>query len=67
MTGCDTNEPELLKDKVLNSKNWKAQKLLDFSYQEPISSWMTDKDYLMEQPQYELEVNYYLTDSDGSL
>ena len=47
--------------------DWKPAELIDFSYIEPINSWITDRDYLMEQPSLELDVNYSITDSDESL
>ena len=48
-------------------QNWKPKQLLDLANQDPISIRLTGKDYLMEQPQYELEVNYSITDTDGLL
>jgi len=38
---------------------------LTYSLEEPINSWVTDRDYLMEQPLLELDVNYSITDSDS--
>ena len=70
ITGCQALEVrrrELFTGEVISSESWKPWQLLEFSYLEPVHSWLTDKGYLMEQPQYELEVNYSITDSDGSL
>jgi ribonuclease HI len=67
---CDAFEGvrrSIFMDAAVDGSNWKPGDLLQFSYKEPINSWLTDRDYLMEQPQYELEMNCSLTDSDGSL
>ena len=45
--------------------NWKPGELLSYSLEEPINSWVTDRDYLMEQTLLELDVNYSITDSDS--
>jgi hypothetical protein len=53
-------------DRPPTTDNWRPRELLSFSLEEPINSWITDRDYLMEQPLLELEVNYYITESDSS-
>jgi ribonuclease HI len=47
--------------------DWRVRELMDFSFVEPIHSWLTDKDHLMEQPIHEIDINYSITDSDDSL
>ena len=54
-------------DRAPSVDNWNPKDLVEFSLQEPINSWLKDKDYLMEQPLQEIEVNYSITDSDSSL
>ena len=55
---------EIFMDQPPGTDCWKPRELLDFSFEEPINSWLTDRDYLMEQPMLELDVNYSITDSD---
>jgi ribonuclease HI len=58
---------EMFQDKPPETDKWAPKALIDFSYIEPIDSWLTDRGYLLEQPILELEVNYSITDSDDSL
>jgi ribonuclease HI len=55
---------EMFLDQPPITDGWKPWELINFSLEEPINSWITDRDYLMEQPALELEVNYSITDSD---
>ena len=56
---------EMFLDRPPITDCWKPWELLNFSLEEPINSWITDRDYLMEQPALELDVNYSITDSDS--
>ena len=56
---------DMFLDKPPARDNWKPRELINFSMEEPINSWITDRDYLMEQPALELDVNYSITDSDS--
>ena len=51
-------------DQSPSTDSWLPGKLLGFSLEEPINSWVTDRDYLMEQPSLDLDINYSITDSD---
>ena len=55
---------EIFLDRPPCTDNWRPRELLDYSYEEPLNSWLTDRDYLMEQPMLELDINYSITDSD---
>jgi ribonuclease HI len=56
---------EMFLDQPPITDSWKPWELINFSLEEPVNSWITDRDYLMEQPALELEVNYSITDSDS--
>jgi len=56
---------DMFLDKPPARDNWKPRELINFSMEEPINSWITDRDYLMEQPALELDMNYSITDSDS--
>ena len=58
---------ELFLDRHPEPNQWTPRQLLDFSYTEPVNGYLTDKDYLLEQPILELNMNYSITDSDSSL
>ena len=47
--------------------DWKPKDLIEFSLLESLNGYITDKDYLLEQPVMELDINYSITDSDNSL
>jgi ribonuclease HI len=63
----ETTRRDVFLDSHPVTDDWKPGEILKFSFLEPINSWLTDKDYLMEQPMLELDVNYSITDSDTSL
>ena len=68
LTECpalEVKRREWFLDKPPMTDNWRPGELLSFSLEEPINSWVTDRDYLMEQPILELELNYSITDSDS--
>ena len=41
----------------------KPEVLISFLFLEPINSWIAGRDYLMERPVLELEINYSITGS----
>jgi ribonuclease HI len=51
-------------DDHYNDKEWTPLQLYDFSQHETIDAWLSNPDYLIEQPIYELEHNY---SSDGDV
>jgi ribonuclease HI len=68
LTDCPALEllrRETFLDQPPITDNWKPWELINFSMEEPINSWITDRDYLMEQPALDLDVNYSITDSDS--
>ena len=68
LTDCpalEVKRREWFLDQAPTTDNWKPGELLSFSLEEPINSWVTDRDYLLEQPQLELDINYSITDSDS--
>jgi ribonuclease HI len=68
LTDCpalEVKRREWFLDQPPTTDNWKPGELLSFSLEEPINSWITDRDYLMEQPLLELDINYSITDSDS--
>ena len=68
-TNCDALEltrRDFFLDNQPATDSWRPKQLIDFSLLEPINSYLTDRDYLMEQPILELDVNYSITDSDDS-
>ena len=46
--------------------DWRPRELPEFSFQDPINCWVTNRDCLMEQPSLELDVNYSIMDSDSN-
>ena len=68
MTSCDALEvvrSDLFEGEVVTSSNWTPKHSLDLEAQGPIGSLLTDRHYLLKQPQYKLEVNYSIPVSDG--
>jgi ribonuclease HI len=68
LTDCpalEVKRREWFLDKPPITDCWKPGELLRFSMEEPINSWLTDRDYLMEQPLLEIDINYSITDSDS--
>ena len=58
---------EFFLGKIFKMDLWKPKTILNFSQLEPINSWLTDMDHLLEEPIYELDVNYSITDSDSDV
>ena len=50
-------------DDQYDSQEWTPLQLYDFSQHETLDAWLSNPDYLIEQPIYELEHNY-LSDGD---
>jgi ribonuclease HI len=70
LTDCDAlarQRREFFLGQQPSTDNWEPREIVDFSLTEPINSWFTNKDYLLEQPMLDLDVNYSITDSDSSL
>jgi hypothetical protein len=69
LTECDAlanQRREFFLDKEPSTDNWRPRQIVKFSLTEPINSWFTNRDYLLEQPMLELDINYSITDSDNS-
>ena len=52
---------------IITKDSWKPKHIMDFSDQEPINSWPAEKDFLRDQPRYELKVIYSITYSEEYL
>ena len=70
ITYCPATEVkrrQLFLDDPPQKDNWKPKQLLSFAETEPTNSWLHDRDHLLEEPIYELDINYSITDSEDSV